>query len=960
MDTQRSRTRLCTYLHSISSTFDTTMVQPRIVHATESRHASGVGRRDAAKERHRSSQQSNFPRILLSRIPRDQEEREVPTCHQSTSPQSIDRGTYLQDGDSSIDLSSSSSGRLGYVAGSHGRILPRADSTVVPKVPEIRDQRHSIPVPRPSVWASNCTTNLHEDARTDGYSSPLHGHLSSPLHRRHPGQSDFERSTTILDHHSHQHVDDYGIQDQPAQVYVRTYTRLCLHRSQISNGPGPYETSRRQDQQDPRPNPRDKGFGSSSSQSVVLATRTSGLGRETSTSRSSTHTTTSGLPPFAVPMGSSSTGVSSSPRQQMLLSPRVVVGSTERLQRSNPGTVQPRPHSIHRRLIDELGSPCRRSTILGPLVPQRIVEIDQPTRTVGSHSSSTGSTSQLGQHEDHGSLRQLINGCLHQQDGRNSKSSDVRTDASTVPSGSVTFSHSSSQTHTRSPQQTSRHLVESETDSRHRVDTVNAHMQTSPISMGISHGRPDGHVSDHSTSSLRVSLPRRSSSSGRRNIIRLDRTGRLHLSTMANDCASSSEAQTQSLRCDSDSSMLAESTMVSRSTRPADRVSQKTPSTSRSAFHASQSTTTRKRRSTCSARVQTIVDSALDQGFSQAVSERIARGRHVNSTQVIYDSKWNKFENWCGDRKISPSSTSLGELANFLLYLFNELKLSYSTICGYRSSINSVWRATGRKDVESHAIHQLLDTFKVDRPRSMVILPKWDLALVLRVLSQPPYEPIGSIDFKNLSAKTVFLLLLATSRRKGDIHAIDPKRVTFATNASGRMTHVILEPLPGYIPKVRANAEREARYQPMIVRSLSSITRDEAELTLCPVRALLAYDRIAKERFPDRPQFFVSTKSGKKVVNKNTISAWVVKLLRAAYTSASEQDCRLSQTSVHEVRAIAASLAYQATYALNDILSAATWASPTTFTDHYLRDVSGLQGRLHVLAPCVVAGKTLH
>ena len=88
-------------------------------------------------------------------------------------------------------------------------------------------------------------------------------------------------------------------------------TRLCLHRSQVSNGPGPHENSLGQDQQDSQPNPGDKGSGPSANQSMVLSTRTSGLGREASFSRSSTHTTNSD--PFPVPMGSTSTGFSSKP-----------------------------------------------------------------------------------------------------------------------------------------------------------------------------------------------------------------------------------------------------------------------------------------------------------------------------------------------------------------------------------------------------------------------------------------------------------------------------------------------------------------------------------------------------------------------------------------------------------------------------------------------------------------------
>lgn len=146
----------------------------------------------------------------------------------------------------------------------------------------------------------------------------------------------------------------------------------------------------------------------------------------------------------------------------------------------------------------------------------------------------------------------------------------------------------------------------------------------------------------------------------------------------------------------------------------------------------------------------------------------------------------------------------------------------------------------------------------------------------------------------------------------------------------------------------------------MTVRSLSAVTRDPDELTLCPVRALKAYDKVASRRLPNRKQFFISTRADRRLVSKNTLSAWVVKLIRAAYANATSEECRLYSTSVHEIRAIASSLALQATYSLTDVLAAATWANPTTFTDFYLREVSGLQGKVHTIGPCIIAGKTFH
>ena len=309
---------------------------------------------------------------------------------------------------------------------------------------------------------------------------------------------------------------------------------------------------------------------------------------------------------------------------------------------------------------------------------------------------------------------------------------------------------------------------------------------------------------------------------------------------------------------------------------------------------------------------------------------------------------------WCSERHLDPLTAPIGRLADFLLYHFDDLKLGPSSIKGHRSAINSVWRVAGRQDTESHNLKALLDTFSVDRPRSTVTLPKWDLALVLRVLTKEPYEPIQDMDFKKLSSKTVFLLLLASARRRGDIYAIDPQNITYTR------TGVVLEPVAKYIPKARSCAAGEKRYAPISIRSLDSITSEPEELTLCPVRAIRAYDKIATARVKNRKRFFISTNHRGSSVCLNTISAWVVKLIREAYNQATDTDCKLHQTSVHEVRALAASMSFQATYSLDNVLSAAQWAQPTTFINHYMRDVSGLQGRVHRINPCVIAGTVFH
>ena len=96
-------------------------------------------------------------------------------------------------------------------------------------------------------------------------------------------------------------------------------------------------------------------------------------------------------------------------------------------------------------------------------------------------------------------------------------------------------------------------------------------------------------------------------------------------------------------------------------------------------------------------------------------------------------------------------------------------------------------------------------------------------------------------------------------------------------------------------------------------------------------------------------------------VEKAIISSWVKKLIRSAYAHAetSSDALALASTGVHEVRAIASSLAVQSTFALRDVLAAAQWTTPSVFASYYLRDVSAFDGQVHSIGPVIIAEKQL-
>ena len=45
-------------------------------------------------------------------------------------------------------------------------------------------------------------------------------------------------------------------------------------------------------------------------------------------------------------------------------------------------------------------------------------------------------------------------------------------------------------------------------------------------------------------------------------------------------------------------------------------------------------------------------------------------------------------------------------------------------------------------------IGQLVRSFKIERPRSLKTMPRWDLVLVLNALLEAPFEPLKTAELK--------------------------------------------------------------------------------------------------------------------------------------------------------------------------------------------------------------------
>jgi hypothetical protein len=121
-----------------------------------------------------------------------------------------------------------------------------------------------------------------------------------------------------------------------------------------------------------------------------------------------------------------------------------------------------------------------------------------------------------------------------------------------------------------------------------------------------------------------------------------------------------------------------------------------------------------------------------------------------------------------------------------------------------------------------------------------VRVPSWDLSLVLRTLTQHPFEPMEHCDLKWLSIKTGFLLAITSAKRVGELYALSTNTSCMRWNADGTM--VTLWPNPSFLPKRLSTSFRNQPIELVALnRSVSDTQEGNPMEQVCPVRALRGY-----------------------------------------------------------------------------------------------------------------------
>ncbi len=314
------------------------------------------------------------------------------------------------------------------------------------------------------------------------------------------------------------------------------------------------------------------------------------------------------------------------------------------------------------------------------------------------------------------------------------------------------------------------------------------------------------------------------------------------------------------------------------------------------------------------------------------------------STRRLYALKWGVFVKWCHQAHIDPVTCTVLDVLSFLQYRLDSgslpwtLKVYVAAIAAFRSPQGG--QSIGRDPM---VVSFLKGARRLHPPRPPSV-PPWDLEVVLRALSQPPFEPLTSVGLKELSLKTTLLLALASAKRIGDLHtfSVDSDCIRFGPGDCS----VTLRPRMGYVPKSLSTPFKTQTVSLSALSSESTASREaDAQTSVCPVRALRIYiDRSASFRQSDQLFICYGGCARGRAVSKQRLSHWIVDAIMAAYTSQG-LECPLHIRG-HSTRAIASSWAWSRGMSIRDICVAAGWSSQNTFARFYKLDVQSFASQV--------------
>ena len=843
---------------------------------------------------------------------------------------------------------------VGHLSGLQGCLLPYSDTEPVQEISQIPCPRSDLSIQSVAFRTVHSTHGIHyfsQGGETDGHAQ---GYKDPPVPGRLVGKSQFIPCLSPAYADSSTNVSRTRLAGKHRKIGTGTQASLQLRRLPVRSQDRPGPTDPGPVGKPPRQNSDTFVTTGLSGPAIHVSDRPVDGHRKTGSFRPSAHEAHSVAPQKPL----EGTGIS---RKDY---PSAQVPAPTLAMVATGGQCSPRPTftphkacsaDLYRRIKRRMGRSLKRAHCKRVLVGTGKQTAHQLPRTKGSLASFKGVSGSLRGRDRPSSYRQHHSGSVHKQGGGHEVGPPVCPPLEDIDLVLPETGDSQSPTYSRPSKCDSRQAIQARSDYPNRVVPPSGGLSRNMQQVAPAPRRSVCHEVQSQTASICIPSSGLPSFCSRCSHSAMGGSGCICLSTNPHIGQGGGEVIELSMQeTNPHCTRVAQHALV---LGPGEHVQSGPPQTSQSVDTALQSDPSQKSDKPEPSCMAPRASAIRKQGFSEAVATRIEAPQR-RSTRSVYEAKWSIFTKWCIANQVDFKSPPLKSVADFLLYLFEVKNLQPSTIDGYRSAIADKLGNVILNVGKDENLTRLLDSFHRDRPKGRRGIPSWNLSLVLHQLTKAPFEPLREASLKHLTFKTVFLLALGSGKRRSEIHAWQHKNIRHQSDWS----KVSLFPSPSFLSKNQLAKEGPESVAPVVIPALApTLDRSlKSDKSLCPVRALRYYlDRTSGMR-QDKDLVFVSFKKGfDKDISPATISSWIKQTVILCYELSDHRAHTLHQVKAHDVRAFAASKAFQSGVSLEQILSACHWKSHNTFTQFYLKDVAWADSELYHLGP-VVAAQQVH
>ena len=866
-----------------------------------------------------SRKQTN--RFLLNIFSGPKEDRGLKTNYKFKTSEQVSKEGALQNGLFKQSHELSTARRLGNFSRFVRRLPSHSSPQKIQTIPKVLHSGESLPIHLPLFWSHNGAKGLHQNSVRDcSISKDAECAIGSLSRRLVSGQS-VKEITFTGQRKSAQSSCQTRFHDKSRKISSNSMSESNIHRGSFPVRQGTCLPYSRENSENQPSNISDNAQSNSSK--FFTSFGSNGLMHRGDTECSVVHETNS-TPFTAVLETNYQRSPSQNTSEQTLTEPLEMVAEPRQFTDREVILSNTQHKSCDNRCIKKgLWGSFRKPNLSRVLVRNRKKITHKSSRVESSAFDHSEIFTPVKRSQCPSAIRQHDSGSIYKQTRGDKVSSVMFSDMGSDANDNQEQNNSESSSYNWESEHFGRQSEQSQ-NTTYRMDSEQFGVTEHISDLGYSNDRSVCLGGESQSDNVLFMDAQSSSVCCRRPISVLGEHGGICISSNSIDSQGATTHEEVSLSVDSDCPTVAQETLVYRPSSDVSSMSETTPSNTRPSVSTTNKNSTPKSSSFQACGMVALNRSFQNKGFSTD-TRKLMEASWRPGTRRDYAAKFNKFSGWCSEREINPYTATVTQCAEFLSFLFHS-GLKYRTIAGYRSMLSVVLSPADGMPVGQHPdILRLLKGVFNSRPPEKRLMPEWDLKKVLDFLLGSLFEPISKVSLKYLTLKSVFLAAISTFRRCSDLQAL-------------RIDEGFMSIVPEGIIFIRDGLSKQDR--PGHIGTKIFIPAFSRNVKLDPKRAIQMYLKKTEQFRNDENRLFLSFNKPHKAVTSQTISSWIVSVLKQAYN---DSDLKVK---AHSTRTIGSSWALFKGASLSSILEAADWSRDSTFKKFYYRQLNSQEWEL--------------